>query len=74
MSTEPIQAGTLIEEWVHAKQTEQDTLHAWHDVQTPELLTAWVNAHDTLIDTVEQLELELNLTPCTQSSDGPYWR
>lgn len=71
MSLEPIKAGTLINEWVEARQTEQDRLAAWHDVQSPELLTAWADAKIDLIEVTGQLELDLGIKVCT-SLDGPY--
>lgn len=72
MSLEPMHVSQILTDWQIAKQREQDALGAWHDVQSPELLTAWVDASHALADTAEQLELDLGLVTCTQLSVGPY--
>ena len=74
MGLKPTHISQILEEWKTAKQRETDTLIAWHDVQTPELLTTWANAKIELLDKTEQLELDLGITTCTQLSAGPYSR
>ncbi len=71
MSLEPMHVSQVLTDWQIAKQREQDALMAWHDVQSPELLTEWANAKIDLLDTAEQLELDLGLVTCTSLS-GPY--
>ncbi len=71
MSLAPKHVSEILTEWQEAKQREQDALMAWHDVQSPELLTAWADAKIDLLDTAEQLELDLGVSPCS-TLFGPY--
>lgn len=55
METEtPVHVSTIMEEWLAQQQLTQDALRAFHDYpESPQLLTAWVDAQEKL-DTMTQ--------------------
>lgn len=57
----PVHISNVLEGYMEAQQRVIDARRAWHDNNTPENLTNWVNAMEALSKAPEQTELPITL-------------